>query len=167
MWLGVTFSFPSGKGYNACMKVVTKSKEETKKLAEGFVSTLKPQKNCATVVCLIGDLGSGKTTFVQGLAFALDIKETIQSPTFVLMKRFAVFAPFKNMIHVDAYRIEDEKELEQLDFKAMLSDSGNLIIIEWPERIKNSIPENALNVSFSFIDDVTREITLTDYADKK
>ncbi len=149
------------------MKVVTKNAEETKKAGEDFVSTLKPQKEGATVVCLFGDLGAGKTTFVQGFARALAIKETIQSPTFVLMKRFSIAAPFKNLIHVDAYRIENEKELEPLDFKEILSDQKNLIVIEWPERIKNSIPKDALCVFFSFVDDVTRDITLPDYADKK
>lgn len=163
----MAFSFRSGKGYNACMKVVTKSKEETKKVAESFIVTLKPKKEEATVICLFGDLGAGKTTFVQGVASALFIKEVIQSPTFVLMKRFQIEAPFKSLIHLDAYRIDDEKELEPLGFKEILSDFENLIIIEWPERIKNSIPENAVSVKFKFIDEMTREIMLPDNADKK
>lgn len=149
------------------MKLETKRAEETKELGAKFTRSLKPKKEEATVICLLGDLGAGKTTFVQGVASALFIKETIQSPTFVLMKRFSINPPFRSLIHVDAYRIEDESELKQLNFEEILSDPTNLVFIEWPERIKNSIPKTAETISFRFIDDSTREIIVPDYADKK
>lgn len=138
----------------------TASAEETKATGAAFAAGLSPRKEGATVICLKGDLGSGKTTFVQGMAAAFAIKGPIQSPTFVIEKRYPLQGEteFSNFIHIDAYRIEDERELIPLLFSETASDRGNLIVVEWPERIENVLPKYAMTISFTFVDEKTRDI---------
>ena len=98
-------------------------------LAEG-------NKNSAVVLALSGDLGAGKTTFLQGFARGLGIKEVVNSPTFIVMKRFKIYdLRFKNFYHIDCYRLESEKDLEGLGFKEIISNPKNIVAIEWPEKI--------------------------------
>jgi len=99
------------------------------------------QKN-ATVFALIGELGSGKTTFVQRFARACGIKQTITSPTFVLLKQYG------NIIHIDAYRLKNSKELEDLGYYELLKDPENVIFIEWADRISDILPENCIKLYF-------------------
>lgn len=146
------------------MKVLADSKEETAAVAEAFLASLVPSYEEATVVSLVGDLGAGKTTFTQGLAWALGVEERVTSPTFVIQKiyKLPAQAKFKHLIHIDCYRLESEAELEHLGFKELLTDPGNLVVIEWPSKVGLAIPKSAKEVKMRFIDDVTREI---DYAD--
>lgn len=140
------------------MKIVSKSLEETKKIAKDILQELSP-KNMANVIALEGDLGSGKTTLTQAIGGVLGIKENMHSPTFVIMKVYKIENPlFKKLIHIDAYRLEEEKELLHLGWEEILNDRENLVIIEWPERVPNLIPLDAKRISLSFIDEETREI---------
>ena len=140
------------------MKYISKSIEETAKLAEKVLADLKPQIR-ATVLALYGDLGSGKTTFVQQLGKLLGIKRSLQSPTFVIMKNYTLKgATFSHFIHIDAYRLQSEAELTQLGFAELLKDPRNLIALEWAERVEGLLPADALRIRFKFVDDTTREI---------
>jgi tRNA threonylcarbamoyladenosine biosynthesis protein TsaE len=144
-------------------QLLTFNSEQTKKAAKILVTNIlknKINKN-AFVVALKGNLGSGKTTFVQGLAKRLGIKEKILSPTFVLMKKFVIRnSQFKNFFHLDCYRIEKEKELLGLGFKEIISNHQNIIIIEWADKIKKIIPKNAIWIKIKFINEKIRKIII-------
>lgn len=126
-------------------------------LKEGAIKILQNvlNKNSkgALIICLSGDLGAGKTTFVQTCASLLGIEERITSPTFVIMKKYKLnegevlgeVAPkldlkqYKNLIHIDAYRLGGERDLESLRFMDFVKDKANIIFIEWPERLLGAI----------------------------
>lgn len=118
------------------------------------------QKDTATVIALAGDLGVGKTAFTKELAKLLGVKEVVTSPTFVIMKSYPITNHpfFKTLTHIDAYRIESEDEIQVLGFTELLKDTTQLICIEWPLRIKNSIPNDARIIAFTLQNDV-RTIT--------
>jgi tRNA threonylcarbamoyladenosine biosynthesis protein TsaE len=120
------------------------------------------ERETATVITLTGELGAGKTTLTQGLARALSVKESPVSPTFVIMKRYAALdGKFKQLIHIDAYRLEKSEELAKLGWQELLSDKSNLIILEWPEHVPECIPKNAIRIELSHTDDeTTREIKM-------
>jgi len=133
-------------------KYTTKSFKQTQKLGENFVKkVLKlPANNNAVVLGLLGNLGGGKTTFLQGFAKGLKIKEKILSPTFVIMKRFHIpNYKFNNFYHIDCYRLKNEKDILELDFKKIISDPKNIVAIEWPERIKKVLPKNIIYIKFT------------------
>lgn len=126
----------------------TKSAKETQKLGEKFARQLRR----GGVLGLQGNLGSGKTTFLQGFAKGLGIKEKVLSPTFVIMKRFG------NFYHIDCYRLKNEKDILELGFREVISDPKNIVAIEWPEKIKKILPETTIYIKFRFVSDKTREI---------
>lgn len=108
-------------------------------VASYVAAKLKP----GHVIALFGPLGSGKTTFVQALAKELDIRRVPPSPTFALMRQYAVpksspyYKKISRIIHVDAYRIEDERDLAMLDLDEELKDGRSILVIEWAEKVKN------------------------------
>ncbi len=115
--------------------------------------------NQATVIALQGELGAGKTTFAQQVGKILGVEENMHSPTFVIMKVYDIdFHGFKNLIHIDAYRIEKEKELLHLGWGKIIQEPENLVLIEWPENVPGLIPENARKILFKHVDENTREI---------
>lgn len=141
------------------MKLVAKGGEDTKRAAELLLEKLSLGKE-ARVVALQGDLGAGKTNFAQAVGKLLGVKENMHSPTFVIMKVYEIdFKGFKNLIHIDAYRLEKDEELLHLGWGEMLKGSENLILIEWPENVAKLIPVDAYRISFQFVDEGTREIT--------
>lgn len=108
----------------------------------------EPKAN-ATVVALEGALGAGKTTFVQILARELGVVEVVQSPTYVLMKKYQTTnSKFKTVIHIDAYRLEDPAEFDALKPEEFLSDAHTLVLIEWPERVEGRLPERDMTIKF-------------------
>ena len=118
------------------MKYLVKSTIEMVKVANDFSLHLLPKESSATVVGLYGDLGAGKTFFTQVIAKNLGLKEDVVSPTFVIEKKYILTnQKFANLIHIDAYRIEDSDELLSLRWREIISDPRNLILIEWPERV--------------------------------
>ena len=149
-------SLPASNG----MKLPTVRIEELKKLAEEFKSKLTPKNKGATVVTLSGDLGAGKTAFARALARAFGIDEDVISPTYVIEK---VYLPtrgqFQRFIHIDAYRLNGAHDLDVLGWGELLQESGNLILIEWPEKVVGAIPSDAFNITLEFVDEHARAIT--------
>ena len=116
------------------------SPEETQAVAEKLAKSLKP----GVIVCLFGELGAGKTTFVQGLAKGLKIKksETVQSPTFVIMNIYYGKVP---IYHFDLYRLKDARQISLIGYEEFLYGDG-VAVIEWPENLGSLMPEKYLAV---------------------
>lgn len=147
--------------------MITHGSEETKKfageLAKKILKTPLLKEKGAFAVGLKGDLGGGKTTFVQGFAKGLGIKEKITSPTFNIFKKFRISKPeerFSHFYHFDCYRIENPEEVLPLGFKEIISDPQNIVLMEWAENIKEILPKNTKWITFKSVDESTREIIL-------
>jgi tRNA threonylcarbamoyladenosine biosynthesis protein TsaE len=134
--------------------IITNSFEETQKLGFDFARSF----NSVSIFTLHGDLGSGKTTFIQGLAKGLGIKNKIISPTFIIMRTYQITP--KTFYHVDLYRIKDEKDIRDLGLIELMQDPQNLLAIEWPEKIEKSLPEKRINLFFEYIDENKRKIII-------
>lgn len=135
---------------------ITYSPLQTKKLGEGLAKTLLKSrpKNGAVAVGLRGDLGGGKTTFLQGFAKGLGVKGRILSPTFIIMRRT------DNFFHIDAYRLRGSRDLTALGFKKIVTDSKNVIVIEWADRVCEIMPKNTIWIDFKFLSENERKITI-------
>ncbi len=142
---------------------LSKSPEETKKIAAdlaGRILKSKPKAK-AFLIGLVGDLGGGKTTFMQGFARGLGLKKKILSPTFVIMKRFNIKHPlFVNLYHLDCYRIKKAKEILDLGIKEIMEKPQSIVLIEWADKIKKALPSEILWIDFEFIDEKTRRIII-------
>jgi len=133
-------------------EIITKSDIETQELAKKMAQEMLVRNNQeALVIGLEGDLGSGKTTFIQGVAKGLGIKDKITSPTFVIMKKYGFF------YHIDCYRIKS-KDLLELGFKEIISQPDNIIMIEWADRVKDVLPKNTIWMKFEYLDKDKRKI---------
>ena len=121
-------------------------------LGQKFVALAKP----GSTFCLTGDLGAGKTTLVRGIARALNIKSVVQSPTFNIMKVY--FDGDRPLIHIDAYRLADVNTDIGLD--EYIGYETGITVIEWPEFIKDLIPENAIEVNIKHAEGDKRNITI-------
>jgi len=150
---------------------ITSSTEETKEVAEKIAREFlnKMTGKRAAVLSLRGDLGAGKTTFVQGFAKGLGIKEKILSPTFVILKKFKIaeiknqkskIKNFESFYHIDCYRLKGRKDLEILGFKKILLDPKNIIAIEWPERIKGLLPKDVISIKFRHLKEDKRSLLI-------
>jgi len=142
---------------------MTKNAEETQTVARLFAREILRDPvlgKKATVVALSGKLGGGKTTFAQGFAEGLGVMERVKSPTFVLMKKFALESKkFTSFYHLDCYRLENEKEVGAIGLPEILEDPRNLVLIEWAEKIKSVLPKQKVTVTFSHVDEHTRKIS--------
>ena len=120
-----------------------------KKFARGATGRKKLSTKGALVLALQGELGAGKTTFVQGFLKGLGLKKRAQSPTFIIMRRHKIArGKFKNIFHIDAYRLKAPKQLASLGFHEILMGSKNVILVEWPERVSKILPKNTAWISF-------------------
>jgi len=150
----------------------TNSFKETQKLGRDFAKVLET----GDVVCLYGDLGSGKTTFVQGLAERLGIKRRIISPTFIIVRCYELqiqnsklksqnynskFKSLERFYHIDLYRVESKKDLESLGIEEIINNKNNIIVIEWAQNLKSLMPEKRIDLRFSYEKDKVRKITFS------
>ncbi len=131
------------------------------KLAKSILIAQKMdgKNRAATIITLHGNLGAGKTTFTQGFARGLGIKRRLISPTFIIMRRYALpatkkrGAQFKNLYHIDAYRLKNPDGLEMLGLAAIFSDPTAIVLIEWPENIKKLLKgptKSAIKIEFEY-----------------
>ena len=139
------------------MEYITKSKDETENLAKKIAFSAKK----GDIFALSGDLGSGKTTFTKGFARGLGIDEEITSPTFVVFKQYDTGKEAcGSLVHVDCYRLENSADAESIGLLEIMERGNSIILIEWPEKIMEVIPENAKFLNFEYIDENTRKITI-------
>ena len=136
-------------------KITVRSENETIALAQNIESEKFPNM----VICLNGDLGSGKTIFTKGFAQAMGLDE-ITSPTFTIIKEYNGELP---LYHMDVYRLEDSKE--NLGIEEYF-DMGGVTIIEWSNIIKDILPEERLEIKIKIVDENTRVFVLTPYGEK-
>lgn len=132
----------------------TTSEKETKDLAK------KLAKQLHGVIALSGELGAGKTTFVQGFAKGLGIKEKILSPTFVLIRQHYIPNSKQILYHLDLYRIDDPDQIESVGIKELLQNPKNMILIEWAEKIKKYLPKETTWIYFETLGNSKRKITV-------
>jgi len=142
------------------------SHEQTQKIATDFAKKLKGGE----VLCFYGNLGSGKTTFIQALAKALGVKENVTSPTYVLMKKYSIYNPkkltklkaneAKNFYHMDAYRLNYGQEALDLGLEEIWNDPKNIIAIEWADKISDILPKKRIDLCFESISENERKITI-------
>ena len=139
------------------MEFKTKSPKQTQKIAADLAKTLKGGE----VIALFGDLGSGKTVFVQGLAKALGIKNRITSPTFVFIKSYSFNLNNKlfTLYHLDLYRGQTLTDFDMLGLSEFFSPDS-IVVIEWAQKIKESLPKNRISIFFEVIDENTRSIKI-------
>lgn len=144
-------------------KELSGSLEQTRYIARAFIENLEAAKEGATVIALSGELGSGKTTFVQALAKTLGVTLYVTSPTFVLIKRYDIdHLHFDTLFHIDAYRLSNGDELLALGWHDLITNPKNLVVLEWPEHVANILPQKRQSVSFRGINEHTKEITFKD-----
>jgi tRNA threonylcarbamoyladenosine biosynthesis protein TsaE len=139
------------------MEIHTKVAEDTKNFGREFANNLKGGE----IIALIGDLGAGKTTFVQGLAEGIGIKEEILSPTFILMRQYELTS--KYFYHVDLYRLEEnlEEEMKKIGIIDLWGKPENIFVIEWADKARDIIPESAIWVNIEKEENDGRKITVT------
>jgi len=164
---------------------LTVNPSQTRKLGEILAKEVlktKPLREKAFVFGLEGGLGGGKTTFIQGFAKGLGIKNKILSPTFVIIKKFPIsnkrarldprrgregrgrgVVQFSNFYHIDCYRIKKPKEVLALGFKEVISNPKNIVAIEWADHIRKILPKDALKLKFEFINQNKRKIKTSYY----
>ena len=140
------------------MDFFSRSPEQTRRVGRRLGAVLE----AGDVICLQGDLGAGKTTFVQGIAQGWGSLDSVSSPTFILVNvyrredqsRGRVTSPL--LFHVDAYRLDSVPEAEELDLDSMLAQGA--LLIEWPERMNGLIPNERLWVNLEYVDEEEREM---------
>ncbi|MDP3957471.1 MAG: tRNA (adenosine(37)-N6)-threonylcarbamoyltransferase complex ATPase subunit type 1 TsaE [bacterium] len=139
--------------------IITTSAEETRDLGGKLAQGIAP----GTLVCLEGDLGAGKTTFAQGFLEGMGAARPYVSPTYIIMKQHDLPAPttqgIQRIYHVDAYRVET-KDLVHLGFAEWRADKEGIVILEWPERVKELIPKGARRITFASKSETVREIKI-------
>lgn len=138
------------------MEILSTSTAETEKLAKTIAEEVKP----GMVLALFGDLGSGKTTFTAFLVRALGFDSRVQSPTFVIHRRYKkpLGNPIDTIHHVDLYRLTSKKEVLDIGLPEMLRGSHSLVLIEWPELAMDFLPQDVVKLHFTTIDETTRRI---------
>lgn len=142
---------------NTNYKITSTSESDTIELAENIESEKFP----GMIICLDGELGSGKTVFVKGFAKSLGIEETITSPTFNIVKEYTNGE--MPLYHMDVYRLEDNES--QIGFNDYFSQNA-VSIIEWSDLIEDQLPEERLDIKFKIIDENTRILILKPHGQK-
>jgi tRNA threonylcarbamoyladenosine biosynthesis protein TsaE len=131
-------------------KGVGETRELAKTLAEEIVGD-KGKKE-TVILGLVGELGSGKTTFTKAFVRALGIKKRTTSPTFLIQRRFRMTGDgkYKNIFHVDAYRLSQKEELKEIGMEETLKNPQNIVLVEWADRIKDVLPKSATWIKFEY-----------------
>ncbi len=141
-------------------KIITHSAQETKTLGQAIGQVCRGGE----VFYLSGDLGAGKTTFLQGLAKGLGVNSSVNSPTFNILKIYKTKkgSAVKSFCHIDAYRLIGAKDLEALGIKEILADKDAVTAIEWAEKVKSVFPKNTIKIKAKHITDNEREFAIDD-----
>lgn len=146
------------------LEITTSSAKETQKVACLFAQELTRfdlVKKGALVIALEGDLGGGKTTFAQGFARGLGIREKVLSPTFIIMRSHNLQkSDFRRFVHIDAYRLKNTSELRVLGWQGILKDKESVVLVEWADRVRKALPKEYIRIQFEFVDEKMRKLDL-------
>lgn len=152
--------------------MITVSPQETAQAGETLARDLKGQGILrlrsgqagehagAIIVCLYGELGSGKTTFAQGFAKGLGITSRLLSPTFIIVRRYQAPNTSGFLYHLDLYRVGGEKDLQGLGIAEILADTGSYVLIEWAEKLGNWLPGDRVDIRFSVLSDGNHQVEI-------
>lgn len=138
-------------------KIITNDENETIELAQNFES----EKFENMIICLDGDLGSGKTLFTKGIASALGIDESITSPTYTIIKEYTTGE--MPLYHMDVYRLDGNADGVGIE---EYYNKGGIVIIEWSKTIKDILPDERLDIKFKVLDENKRMLVITPYGKK-
>lgn len=139
------------------MERITNNEQETIHWGKTFAKKLLP----GTIVCLYGDLGSGKTTLVKGIAKGLGVVMDVVSPTFTLMNLYETSNPSIQLCHIDMYRLEDERDLRTIGALDYIGMPNGITMIEWPEKIEKLLPKKKIQIHLTTLDASRRKIVVT------
>ena len=134
------------------MQYITKSPEETERVAQAFAPLLRP----GTVIAYEGDLGAGKTAFTRGLAKGLGIKDTVTSPTYTIVNEY--LSGRLPLFHFDMYRLTSSDDLFDIGWEDYL-DRGGICAVEWSENVSDALGDKVFRVIIEKVDETTRKIT--------
>ena len=157
---------------------LSKSVKETQQIVTNWIAKIKNFKvDEAIVVALEGELGAGKTIFVKAAAKALGVKKRVKSPTFTLIKQYNIVlsksskvnssigrtevSNIKFLYHLDCYRLKDENDLINLGMKEILTQSHNIMFIEWSDRVKKILPKKHIKIHIDHTDKHTRKLRIS------
>jgi tRNA threonylcarbamoyladenosine biosynthesis protein TsaE len=141
-------------------KYRTHSSEETKELGRKFAAHL----HGGEVVCMYGDLGAGKTTFISGVMDYFIPDRRVLSPTFVIVRHYEINNPhMKEIVHADLYRMNDAKEISSLGLTDFYYAHDGAVFIEWAERFGGVLPKSRTDITFTVADEDEREIVIKEY----
>lgn len=134
------------------LSIITASPEETREVGEDLGRCL----SSSLVLSLIGGLGSGKTTLIQGIARGLGVSSPVKSPSFVLIREYAGQVP---LFHFDLYRITRDEEILNLGYEEYCYQKRGVVVIEWADRIERHLPSEHLRINMDILDTSRRKIT--------
>ena len=164
-FLAVVYYFIINLGKKCRMKIVTNSFEETQQAGIIFAKSLL-DKHAPLVILLFGDLGAGKTTFMQGLAKGLGITRRLISPTFIIVRKYEIPGSktqdvrIKQLYHIDLYRTQTVNDLKSLGIKEILQQKDAIVAIEWPEKLGELSPKNRWEITFTTLGENARSIII-------
>lgn len=138
-------------------KIISKDEYDTIEIAQNFES----EKFENMIICLDGELGSGKTVFTKGIAQALGIEESITSPTFTIIKEYLTGE--MPLYHMDVYRLDGNADGVGIE---EYYNKGGIVVIEWSKTIKDILPEERLEIKFKVMDENKRMLVITPYGKK-
>lgn len=147
---------PDFEAHIATVVLVTDSPEQTRQLGERLGRLIQP----GDLICLSGELGAGKTTLATGIGHGWGALEVVNSPTFVFVNEYSR-ANGQRLYHVDAYRLKDASEAESIALDDLLTDKESALLLEWPERVAEVLPEGRLWIELSWLADEQRQLRLT------
>lgn len=137
----------------------TTSPQETARLGQKLGDRVEHIGN-ARIICLYGELGSGKTTFAQGFAKGLGITTRLLSPTFIIVRRYQIHGNYGFLYHLDLYRVGGVKDLFGLGLPEILEVSDSVVLVEWAEKMRELLPKNRVDVRFSVMEDGKHHISI-------
>lgn len=143
------------------MEIITENTKQTylfgQKIGQEIIKSRKGR-----VICLYGELGSGKTTFTQGVAKGLGVGDFVLSPTFIIVRQYNLPVENKRVFfHIDLYRIENEGELTNIGLHEIFSNSDNIIVVEWAEKLGKFLPQKRIDIKFTILDFNRRKINFS------
>ena len=143
------------------LEFISRSPEQTRRAGMHLGALLKP----GDLICLLGDLGSGKTTLVQGISAGWGSLDAVSSPTFVIVNVYRRSNGFhagkreQRLFHLDAYRLSGPAEAQALDLDEMLE--AGALVVEWADRVQTALPKECLEIAMRYVDDDQRDLVLT------